>query len=286
MAKIKDIFFLILLIIPFSIYLLPLNQTSFYPLAIGNEWEFNSDFDPHSDIIGDTMEVNGIVYYGFGRTSDEPEYWLRTDKDIIYTLNTSDNKEYILFNFKMEVGDSVLLPEEYRCSFGTKIYLIGKNDTIITPAGTFYHCYHFKHIPNCSDAGIHDTWFSEGIGKVKYTAEYITGMQEFLLTDYSIPVSIKSQSERLNSTSFQLPQNYPNPFNPKTVIRYTFPLTSHLELSIYNTLGQMVATLVNGKQSPGKHEVEWNASGFASGIYLYQLKIGDQILRRKMILIR
>ena len=198
MARIKDIVFLILLIIPFSIYLLPLTHSSFYPMTIGNEWEFNSGFDPHSDIIGDTIQVNGKIYYGFGRTSDVSEYWLRTDKDIVYTLNTSDNKEYILFNFKMEVGDSVLLPEEYGCSFGTKIYLIGKNDTIITPAGTFYHCYHFKHILNCTDAGIQDTWLSENVGKVKYVAEYIAGIQEFLLTNYSIPVSIKSRSDNLS----------------------------------------------------------------------------------------
>jgi len=291
MTRIKDIFFLFLLITPFSIYLLPMNQTSFYPMAIGNEWEFNSDFDPHSDIIGDTMEVNGIVYYGFGRTSDAPEYLLRTDKDIVYTLNTFDNKEYILFDFTMGVGDSVLLPEEYGCSFGTKIFLISKNDTIITPAGTFYNCCHFKHITNCNDAGIHDTWFSENVGKVKYVAEYIAGIREFLLTKYSIPVSIKSGSEKNQTIRFQLYQNYPNPFNPRTNISYTVgayrntPL-QYVDLCIYNVLGQKVTMLVNEKQPAGKYQVEWNANGFASGVYLYQLKIGDQIKTRKMILLQ
>ncbi len=72
-------------------------------------------------------------------------------------------------------------------------------------------------------------------------------------------------------TKFALHQNYPNPFNPKTVISYVLPVTSHLELSIYNILGQKVATLVNKKQPAGSYQVEWDASGFAGGVYFYRL---------------
>ena len=202
MTKIKDIFFLFLIIIPFSIYLLPLNQTSFYPMAIGNEWDFNSDFDPHSDIIGDTIHVNGRLYYGFSRPLSSTEYWLREDRNIVYALNTDDNTEHILFDFTMEIGDSIELPAGYGCSFGSKIFLISKNDTIVTSAGTFNNCFHFKHIPNCDDAIILDTWFVKDIGKVKYSAKYIAGIQEFLLTDYSVLTTINAESENTNITSF------------------------------------------------------------------------------------
>jgi hypothetical protein len=74
---------------------------------------------------------------------------------------------------------------------------------------------------------------------------------------------------------YQLFQNYPNPFNPATMISYQLPMTSKVELSIYNLLGQRVATLVSQKQPAGTYSVQWDASGFASGVYLYRLEAGD-----------
>jgi parallel beta-helix repeat protein len=86
--------------------------------------------------------------------------------------------------------------------------------------------------------------------------------------------------------SFALFQNYPNPFNPTTMINYQLPMTSAVELSIYNLLGQRVATLVDKKQLAGSYTVQWDASGFATGVYYYQLKAGDFIETRKMVLLR
>jgi hypothetical protein len=74
---------------------------------------------------------------------------------------------------------------------------------------------------------------------------------------------------------FVLHQNYPNPFNPTTMINYQLPMNSSVELSIYNLLGQKVATLVDEQKRAGYHRVEWDASGFASGVYLYRLQAGD-----------
>jgi hypothetical protein len=83
---------------------------------------------------------------------------------------------------------------------------------------------------------------------------------------------------------YKLRQNYPNPFNPKTVISYQLPVNSHVELNIYNIIGQKVATLVNTKQPAGYHQVEWNANGFASGNYFYRLQAGTHVETKKMIL--
>ncbi len=87
-------------------------------------------------------------------------------------------------------------------------------------------------------------------------------------------------------TTFQLYQNYPNPFNPRTIINYQLPVTSSVELSIYNLLGQKVAVLIDESQQAGLHTVEWNASGFSSGAYYYVLKSGDHSMRRKMMLVK
>jgi hypothetical protein len=84
----------------------------------------------------------------------------------------------------------------------------------------------------------------------------------------------------------QLLQNYPNPFNPITMINYQLPVISDVELSIYNSLGQKVTTLVSGKQSAGYYQIEWNASGYSTGIYYYILHSGKFIDVKKMILLK
>ncbi|NQT26108.1 T9SS type A sorting domain-containing protein [candidate division KSB1 bacterium] len=84
--------------------------------------------------------------------------------------------------------------------------------------------------------------------------------------------------------SYDLYQNYPNPFNPTTVISYQLSAVSEVDLSVYNLIGQKVATLVSGKQNIGLHQLEWDASGFASGVYYYRIKAGKFIDVKKMIL--
>jgi hypothetical protein len=81
-------------------------------------------------------------------------------------------------------------------------------------------------------------------------------------------------------------QNYPNPFNPKTIINYELPITNYVDISIYNLLGQKVATLVNERQQAGFHQVEWDASRFSSGVYYYRLEVGQFQEVKKMILLR
>jgi hypothetical protein len=90
---------------------------------------------------------------------------------------------------------------------------------------------------------------------------------------------------------FSLAQNYPNPFNPTTVISWQVGATGRspvqVELSIYNVLGQKVCTLVSEKQKAGTYEVEWDATGFASGIYLYSLQTDKGFSQtRKLILLK
>ena len=85
---------------------------------------------------------------------------------------------------------------------------------------------------------------------------------------------------------FVLYPNYPNPFNPETNIRFSLPEDQIVTLNIYNMTGQLVESLVNERRSAGVHSVHWNASGVASGVYLYQLQVGGRFLTQKMILMK
>ena len=84
-------------------------------------------------------------------------------------------------------------------------------------------------------------------------------------------------------------ENYPNPFNPSTTIRYSLGESRHAELAVFNSLGQKIRTLVDGKQSAGIHTVQWNGcndSGqrVSSGVYFYRLRSGMYEKTMKMIL--
>lgn len=105
------------------------------------------------------------------------------------------------------------------------------------------------------------------------------------------PNDIRRSSETMRPGAFTLHQNYPNPFNPSTTIRYTLNSSMRVRLTIYNTLGQEVATLDAGMKSAGTHEVVWNGldrSGHsaASGVYLIRLETGGRSAVRKALLIR
>jgi len=90
---------------------------------------------------------------------------------------------------------------------------------------------------------------------------------------------------------FSLFQNYPNPFNPETVITYSLPQQTEVNLTVFNLLGQMVFKLVDKKQDAGSYTVQWNgmsSNGLAaaSGVYIYKLSAADFSTTRKMLLLR
>lgn len=87
-------------------------------------------------------------------------------------------------------------------------------------------------------------------------------------------------------TEFGLAQNYPNPFNPSTTIRYALPQASSVLIEVYNTLGAQVATLVDGRQEAGYHDVSFTNASLPSGVYYYRLRAGNETITRKMVLMK
>jgi Secretion system C-terminal sorting domain len=114
---------------------------------------------------------------------------------------------------------------------------------------------------------------------------------DFWLTGILLPT--KAEEINLFIQSFHLEQNYPNPFNPTTTIKYQIPNViagkekNHLvTLNIYDVLGNKVTTLINEDKPPGIYEVEFDASGFSSGVYFYLLRAGSLVATKKMILMK
>ena len=85
---------------------------------------------------------------------------------------------------------------------------------------------------------------------------------------------------------FKLSQNYPNPFNPSTNISFTVSKATDVTLDVFNTIGEKVATLINGKVKAGETVVSFNGANHASGVYFYQLTAGNVVETRKMLLVK
>lgn len=85
---------------------------------------------------------------------------------------------------------------------------------------------------------------------------------------------------------FALNQNYPNPFNPSTEIAFDLPVASHVDLTIYNVLGQKVETLVDREMEAGSHTVTWNADKVSTGVYFYRISAKDFTETKKMLMLK
>ncbi len=118
-----------------------------------------------------------------------------------------------------------------------------------------------------------------GSGKVAYRLKQIDINGDF---KYSNVV----MADLLSPGRFDLSQNYPNPFNPLTTISYQLSKFSHTTLKVYDVLGNVVATLVNEEKPAGTYEVTWNAGNLSSGVYFYQLKAGNFLSKKKMVLLK
>ncbi len=152
--------------------------------------------------------------------------------------------------------------------FGGGIATDGSGNIVVT--GTFSGTAFFGDT-TLTSAGVFDIFIT------KLDAG-VTGIEE----EFALP------------QSFNLSQNYPNPFNPSTTIEFSIPQTGFVTLNVYNILGEMVATLVNEELNVGTYTTHWNASGVASGVYLYRLQAGTPptgsgksfVETKKMVLMR
>ncbi len=106
---------------------------------------------------------------------------------------------------------------------------------------------------------------------------------DFFIDDLRFPVSVNSD---VIPENLLLAQNYPNPFNPSTTIEFSVPQRQHVTLKVINTLGEIVATLVDATVEAGTHSITFNGDAFTSGVYFYQLQSNGHSLGRNMMLVK
>ncbi len=110
-------------------------------------------------------------------------------------------------------------------------------------------------------------------------------LQSFYFTGEK-PTTGVSGDNSIGPRKYDLGQNYPNPFNPTTTIRYQLPVSGAVSLKVYNLLGQVMSVLYKGFRPAGKYQAILNGEGLSSGVYLYELKVGNFVSSKKALLLK
>ena len=189
--------------------------------------------------------------------------------------------------FRTTVADWDTLIDVYTEAEGDDFYDVEfVTDSLVYVVGEHGKIY------KSTDAG--QTWAQEAspteetIHKVRYRNEKLWAVAAdgvVLKLDISEPQAISNESNTI-VRAYNLKQNYPNPFNPKTTIEFSLLKSGKVELTVFNSAGQKVATLINKDMNAGKSQISWDASHLASGLYYYRIVSGDFKSVKKMLLIK
>ena len=166
--------------------------------------------------------------------------------------------------------------------YARDVYISG-NYAYVADNGSGLQVVDISDIYNPMLAGSHDTPYAASAVFVFNDYIYVGDTDSIFIFRFN-PTRVNDDYTIPNEFSHS--QNYPNPFNASTSISYSLSKSGPVNLSIYNLLGQKVATLSNGIQQAGNHQVIWNAGDFTSGVYFARLVAGRQATNIKMILLK
>jgi len=274
------------------------------PLWVGNLWQYS--LDGNSDEIDvryvekDTV-INGITYYkkvDFVGFEDEKFFlWERIDwvSYSTYMLDLDDmndnsiRHEELLLD-SLEVPDNFYEYSSYRFAYkGWKDVVWFSPTTVRVRKPEWYSVFGDTVLVReveYLDLSITE-YVADKYGVVKITGDfYVQTLTGAIIyeEEYGVVTSINEEGELLNK--FVLFQNYPNPFNSTTIISYSVKEFSHINIKIYNFLGEHVTTLVEEYQNPGFYKVNFNAKNLSSGIYFYDFQTANHRDIKKMVLVK
>ncbi len=256
--------------------------------------------DPANIIVSDIYHFEGAYSLATDLLPGKG-YWIKAAQDGEILISPGNMAKAVVKNINKSDWATIKITDAAGCS--GKLFIADNLD------GSY-------ELPPLPPAGIFDIRFSGD----KYVENLASG-REIILRDAEYPVKIqvigkdiilKNSGGTFNISiidgetitiednsinrllieenfvplSYELMQNYPNPFNPSTTIRFTIPEECNVVLNIYNTLGQKVCVLLNEKMKPGYHEVQFDGSALASGLYFYSIKAGDFSSVKKMLLLK
>lgn len=257
------------------------------PLQVGNMWEYRSTdpFDPYRlrmAVVGDTTLPNSHSYFVLaGSVFGSP--FLRLDGSRVYATDYPDTVEFKLFDFLASPGDTISV-------------LSGGMEVMIFRSTWFDSINHRRYWDFGLYRGVPPVmyefaawWIRDSMGAVYLRGE--PGLSWSLVgariagDTIGILTSVDERDIDIPERPF-LEQNYPNPFNPATTIEFVLPREDYVVVDILNVLGQNVERIFSGRAERGQTQIQWNASGRASGVYYVRLHTAEISQTRKLIVLR
>jgi len=281
---------------------------SYYPLGTGNYWEYHEhevelwtpfswDYYYSIRVYGDSLLSNGKIYKILEKLyldSTQTRYFLFERIDTtscnVYRYSTSaPGNEYLLDSLKSQIGDTTKSGRngDYSSYFPGYVCTGIYSDTVLdkeTNSKEFESIFALDCATYSLSIGFGLTYF-----ETVWDFGYLTRELRYAVIDsieYGTPLYLSNVKKDMHVVSFALYQNYPNPFNPITNILFQLYKSEFIELSIYTIDGKMVENIVKQYLSVGLHEYSWNASNYASGIYIYQIISKSGMLSKKCLLIK
>lgn len=296
------------------------NPVDYYPLQIGNKWyyEVNKIWGWNAgelnylltkEVMKDTTFANNVEYKKVRESRSDTNliryYFERVDSNTATVIRVDpffvNNDEFLVYNLVSNTDTSIYIWNFYGGSYSEgAIFLKDENVKDIFEDQSLSRNTKFFSTGETGSTGLEYS-LSKGIGNISQNCYIIDGFDYNRKLKASLIngeiygdatlVSIEENNHEIPSTLL-FAQNYPNPFNPTTTIEYTIPNVAegyslnNVQLRVYDILGKELATLVNENQKAGNYETIFDASNLASGIYYYQLQVGDFIETKKMILLK
>jgi poly(beta-D-mannuronate) lyase len=266
-----------------EISLEPIQRRPVTPDSVGPDW-LNNPLIPK--VLAITVQGEGSVESDPSGGLYEPGTWVRLTAapDDQWTFDewsgdlTGAN---MIDSINMDTDKTVIARFNPPVFYKIAPWIVGNGRLEYNPPGNSYAPGTVVWVTAIPDTGwVFNTWGGALTGNENPESLIMDADKGVLATFKNITLVNETQ---INKT-YHLAQNYPNPFNPKTIINYELPITNYVQLNIYNIIGKKMVTLVSERQNAGHHEVEWDASGFASGIYYYMIRVGEFQVVKKMIL--
>lgn len=299
---------LLFIIATIKIVTAQVDTTDWFPMQTGNYWEYmawTGEGPKYFSIkvLGDTLMPNNkeykIFYKKYFDTSSGYIWYFRRDNNLIYEFSGDSiaclNMEYLYLDFF--VPDSTIW---LNCSGWSDQNARGISSTFID-----YNYYNLFQKPNVAkqfedvyidssdtiwtptdasfpivlNKGLGVVWhFIFNDGSYYLQGAIINGMQMGTI------VGVENEDNTLPKNFSIKP--YPNPFNSSTTLEINLPVTGLTELSVYNILGQKIATLIDEQKTSGNHNIQFNANYLGSGVYFVLLKQNELVTKEKIILLK
>lgn len=216
-----------------------------------------------------TSQAGTLHLSSSAKRQDDPIEAVEADW-IVLLIEDAEGHSQRLYLAPLEVGEAFALPPPpprglFDVRFGDDRYATWAN----RPAEIVLRSAVYPVTIRAMNLGEEELRVLDGLGGSLLEAV----LREGEVVTVEIPLErLVIESSSTLPTEFSLSQNYPNPFNPETVIEFAVPKRAHVQLKVYNTLGQRVAELVDGELEAGHHRYQFEAGRYASGVYFYVMR--------------